>query len=231
MNAADTRSPMDTAATTLVKRLTRELDNFRDIAKYILPTPGDVRTFRHRRFGGSLPLSGSAGATTSLRRLQPPVRPGRPHRARHRDRRRRWWLSSSGAAGRGAWPSWTCRPPDDRRPSGARFPSGVLLARLRAGHLRSHHASAVSRPDPASTSPPGAQVRVDDLGEIAEDSTFGFSRPPCRFPLVYSQRHGRLHGGRPRDVHHVSAGGHAAVVGLIDRSTTTSALGFRTTTR
>ena len=53
---------MDTDVTTLVKRLTRELDNFRDIAKYILPTPGDVpRLSGIDLFGGTLPLGGSAG--------------------------------------------------------------------------------------------------------------------------------------------------------------------------
>ena len=53
---------MDTDVTALVKRLTRELDNFRDIAKYILPTPGEVPRIKGIDvFGGSLPLAGSAG--------------------------------------------------------------------------------------------------------------------------------------------------------------------------
>ena len=45
-----------------LKQLTREIDNFRDIAKYILPTPGETpRLDGVDIFGGVLPLSGSVG--------------------------------------------------------------------------------------------------------------------------------------------------------------------------
>jgi hypothetical protein len=45
-----------------LKQLTREIDNFRDIARYILPTPGEMpRLHGVDIFGGVLPLSGSVG--------------------------------------------------------------------------------------------------------------------------------------------------------------------------
>ena len=45
-----------------LKQLTREIDNFRDIAKYILPTPGETpRLNGVDIFGGVMPLSGSVG--------------------------------------------------------------------------------------------------------------------------------------------------------------------------
>ena len=45
-----------------LKQLTREIDNFRDIASYILPTPGEMPRLQGIDiFGGVLPLSGSVG--------------------------------------------------------------------------------------------------------------------------------------------------------------------------
>jgi serine phosphatase RsbU (regulator of sigma subunit) len=45
-----------------LKQLTREIDNFRDIARYILPTPGETpRLDGVDIFGGVMPLSGSVG--------------------------------------------------------------------------------------------------------------------------------------------------------------------------
>jgi serine phosphatase RsbU (regulator of sigma subunit) len=45
-----------------LEQLTREIDNFRDIAKYILPTPGETpRVQGFDIFGGTLPVSGSVG--------------------------------------------------------------------------------------------------------------------------------------------------------------------------
>ena len=45
-----------------LEQLTREIDNFRDIARYILPTPGEVPRLQGLDiFGGTLPQSGSVG--------------------------------------------------------------------------------------------------------------------------------------------------------------------------
>jgi len=45
-----------------LEQLTREINNFRDIAKYILPTPGEVPRLQGLDiFGGTLPQSGSVG--------------------------------------------------------------------------------------------------------------------------------------------------------------------------
>jgi serine phosphatase RsbU (regulator of sigma subunit) len=45
-----------------LRQLTREIDNFRDIAKYILPTPGEIPRLQGLDvFGGTLPLNGSIG--------------------------------------------------------------------------------------------------------------------------------------------------------------------------
>ena len=75
---------MDTDVTALVKRLTRELDNFRDIAKYILPTPGEVPRIKGIDvFGGSLPLARLGGRRPHhVHRLRAALRSRCPDRAR-----------------------------------------------------------------------------------------------------------------------------------------------------
>ena len=151
-----------------LEQLTREIDNFRDIARYILPTPGEVPRLQGLDiFGGTLPLSGSVGgdhliyvdfkqrfdldARIALAREQ-----GRPDlvdaprmvpaQGGHRARRR------VGA-------------PHDRRAAGRDAAPGVPARRhLRARRARPHHAPAVRAPQHALLPVVGrAQVRLAHL--------------------------------------------------------------------
>ena len=52
----------ESEASDELQRLTRELENFQDIAQQLVPLPGEVPTLRgFDIWGGSLPLSGSIG--------------------------------------------------------------------------------------------------------------------------------------------------------------------------
>jgi serine phosphatase RsbU (regulator of sigma subunit) len=64
-------------------------------------------------------------------------------------------------------------------------------------------------------------------GEIAEDSTFRFLSAAMPFPLVYSQRHGRFMEVDPEMCITFPPVGMLPSWDVIDRSTTTSALGFK----
>ena len=93
-----------------LERLTREIDNFRDIARYILPTPGEVPRLQGIDvFGGTLPLSGSVGGdhliyvTSSSASISTRASRSRASRAGPT-----WSRTSSGAAARPASRSWTC---------------------------------------------------------------------------------------------------------------------------
>jgi serine phosphatase RsbU (regulator of sigma subunit) len=232
MHATDTRSPMDTDVTALVKRLTRELDNFRDIAKYILPTPGDVPTLTGIDvFGGSLPLSGSAGGDHII----------------YLDFNRRYDLDARIA-----------RATEDRRPEvvahlqRCRQKAGLAVVDV-AGHRMTdallaamfHQAFLLGAIYELDTfgritrrlfenlntrfyQSSGAHKFVSMIyGEIAEDSTFRFLSAAMPFPLVYSQRHGRFMDVDPEMCITFPPVGMLPSWDVIDRSTTTSALGFK----
>ncbi len=58
----------DRDPTSELKRLTRELDNFQDIARYILPQPGEVPRLKGIDvWGGMMPLAPARSAATTSR--------------------------------------------------------------------------------------------------------------------------------------------------------------------
>ena len=218
MNATETRSAMDTDVTTLVKRLTRELDNFRDIAKYILPTPGDVPNLSGiDMFGGSLPLSGSAGGDHIIyvdfnRRYDLDARiarasaDGRPDVVAELQRcRRKAGLAVVDVAGHRMTDALLA----------AMFHQAFLLGAIYEldtfGRITRRLFENLNTRFYQSS---GAHKFVSMIyGEIAEDSTFRFLSAAMPFPLVYSQRHGRFMEVDPEMCITFPPVGHAAVVG------------------
>ena len=232
MSPADTRSPMDTDATALIKRLTRELDNFRDIAKYILPTPGDVPNLSGIDvFGGSLPLSGSAGGDHIIyvdfkrrydldARIARATEDRRPEVVAQLERcRRKAGLAVVDVAGHRMTDALLA----------AMFHQAFLLGAIYEldtfGHITRRLFENLNTRFYQSS---GAHKFVSMIyGEIAEDSTFRFLSAAMPFPLVYSQRHGRFMEVDPEMCITFPPVGMLPSWDVIDRSTTTSALGFK----
>ena len=214
---------MDTDVTALVKRLTRELDNFRDIAKYILPTPGEVPRLKGIDvFGGSLPLERLGGRRPHhLRRLQAALRSRCPDRARARadgrpdvvaelERcRRKAGIAVVDVAGHRM---------TDALLAAMLHQAFLLGAHLRARHLRPHHAAAVREPEHALLPVVGrAQVRLDDLRRDRRGRHVPVPVGGHALPRGLLARARSLHGRGSRAVRLVPAARHAAVVGR-DRS-------------
>ena len=223
---------MDTDVTTLVKRLTRELDNFRDIAKYILPTPGEVpRLSGIDMFGGTLPLGGSAGGDHII----------------YVDFKRRYDLDAriarAQADGRTdlVFELEQCRHKAGLAVvdvSGHRMTDALLAAMMHQAFLlgaiyeldtfgritRRLFENLNTRFYQSS----GAHKFVSLIyGEIAEDATFRFLSAAMPFPAVFSQKHGRLMEVDPELCISFPPVGMLPSWDVIDRNTTKSDLGFK----
>jgi serine phosphatase RsbU (regulator of sigma subunit) len=223
---------MENDVTTLVKRLTRELDNFRDIAKYILPTPGDVpRLAGVDVFGGTLPLSGSAGGDHII----------------YVDFKRRYDLDARIARAQAEdRPEVVLELERCRRKAGLavvdvaghRMTDALLAAMLHQAFLlgaiyeldtfgritRRLFENLNTRFYQSS----GAHKFVSMIyGEIAEDSTFRFLSAAMPFPSVFSQEHGRFMEVDPELCLTFPPVGMLPSWDVIDRSKTTSDLGFK----
>jgi serine phosphatase RsbU (regulator of sigma subunit) len=223
---------METEVTTLVKRLTRELDNFRDIAKYILPTPGEMpRLAGIDVFGGTLPLSGSAGGDHII----------------YVDFKRRFDLDARIARAQA-----DNRPDIVRELEKCRHKAGLAVVDV-AGHRMTdallaamlHQAFLVGATYELDTvghitrrlfenlntrfyQSSGAHKFVSmTYGEISEDSTFRFLSAAMPFPAVFSQEHGRFMEVDPELCLTFPPVGMLPSWDVIDRSTTSSDLGFK----
>ena len=180
-----------------LEQLTREIDNFRDIAKYILPTPGEVpRLQGFDVFGGTLPLSGSVGgdhliyvdfkqrfdldARIALAREQ-----GRPDVVTHLE----WCRRKAGIALVDV--------------SGHRMTDALLAAMLHQAFLLGAiyeldvHGRITRRLfehlNTRFYQSSGAHKFVSLIyGEMAEDATFRFLSAAMPFPSVFSARHDRF---------------------------------------
>jgi serine phosphatase RsbU (regulator of sigma subunit) len=223
---------MDTDVNALVKRLTRELDNFRDIAKYILPTPGDMpRLSGIDMFGGTMPLSGSAGGDHII----------------YVDFKRRYDLDARIARAQSEGRSdlvdelKRCQHKAGLAVvdvSGHRMTDALLAAMMHQAFLlgaiyeldtfgritRRLFENLNTRFYQSS----GAHKFVSLLyGEIAEDSTFWFLSAAMPFPAVFSQKHGRFMDVDPELRISFPPVGMLPSWDVIDRNTTKSALGFK----
>jgi serine phosphatase RsbU (regulator of sigma subunit) len=223
---------MDPDVTTLVKRLTRELDNFRDIAKYILPTPGDVpRLAGIDVFGGTLPLGGSAGGDHIVyvdfkRRYDLDARvaraeaDGRPDVVRELERcRHKAGLAVIDVAGHRMTDALLAAMLHQAFLLGAIYELdtfGRITRRLFENLNTRFYQSS------------GAHKFVSMIyGEIAEDATFRFLSAAMPFPAVFSQVHGRFMEVDPELRLSFPPVGMLPSWDVIDRNTTQSAMGFK----
>ena len=223
---------MDTDVTTLVKRLTRELDNFRDIAKYILPTPGDVpRLSGIDMFGGTLPLGGSAGGDHIIyvdfkRRYDLDARIARAQAEGRTDLvvelercRHKAGLAVVDVAGHRMTDALLAAMMHQAFLLGAIYELdtfGRITRRLFENLNTRFYQSS------------GAHKFVSLIyGEIAEDSSFRFLSAAMPFPAVFSQKHGRFMEVDPELCISFPPVGMLPSWDVIDRNTTKSDLGFK----
>jgi serine phosphatase RsbU (regulator of sigma subunit) len=215
-----------------LKQLTREIDNFRDIAKYILPTPGEMPRLQGLDiFGGTLPLSGSAGGDHLIyvdfkRRFDLDARialareQGRHDIITHLE----WCRRKAGIALVDI--------------SGHRMTDALLAAMLHQAFLLGAiyeldvHGRITRRLfenlNTRFYQSSGAHKFVSLIyGEIAEDATFRFLSAAMPFPLVFSARHDRFMEVSPDLRISFPPVGMMPSWDVIDRNTTTSTLGFK----
>jgi serine phosphatase RsbU (regulator of sigma subunit) len=215
-----------------LEQLTREIDNFRDIAKYILPTPGETPRLEGLDvFGGTLPLSSSVGgdhliyldfkqrfdldARIALAREQ-----GRPDVVTHLE----WCRRKAGIALVDV--------------SGHRMTDALLAAMLHQAFLLGAiyeldvHGRITRRLfenlNTRFYQSSGAHKFVSLIyGEMAEDATFRFLSAAVPFPSVFSARHDRFMEVSPDLRISFPPLGMMPSFDVIDRNTTSSMLGFK----
>ena len=215
-----------------LEQLTREINNFRDIAKYILPTPGEVPRLQGLDiFGGTLPQSGSVGgdhliyvdfkqrfdldARIALAREQ-----GRPDLVTHLE----WCRRKAGIALVDV--------------SGHRMTDALLAAMLHQAfllgaiyELDAHGRITRRLFEHLNTrfyQSSGAHKFVSLIyGELAEDASFRFLAAAMPFPSVFSARHDHFMEVSPDLRISFPPLGMMPSWDVIDRNTTSSMLGFK----
>jgi serine phosphatase RsbU (regulator of sigma subunit) len=215
-----------------LRRLTHELDNFRDIAKYILPTPGEHPRLRGLDiFGGSMPLSGSIGGDHLI----------------YVDFKQRFDLDARIELARAEnRPEVVTQLEHCRHKagialvdvSGHRMTDALLAAMLHqafllgaiyeldeSGRITRHLFENLNTRFYQSS---GAHKFVSLIyGEIAEDATFRFLSAAMPFPAVFSARENRfMEVGADLRISFPPLG-LLPSWDVIDRNTTTSTLGFK----
>jgi serine phosphatase RsbU (regulator of sigma subunit) len=227
---SDTMQDVDKA--DLLKQLAGELHNFEDIAKYLLPQPGEVPRLRGIDvFGGTLALKGSVGGDHLIyvdfkQRFDLPARiaraaaEGREELVENLQRCQRM----AGIALLDV--------------SGHRVTDALLAAMLHQafllgaiyeleifGQITQHLFENLNTRFYQSS---GAHKFVSMIyGEISEDAGFRFLSAGQPFPLVFSHEHDRFMEVSPRLCVSFPPLGMLPSLGLIDHSTTTSLLGFK----
>ena len=215
-----------------LRQLTREIDNFRDIARYILPTPGEMPRLQGVDiFGGVLALSGSVGGDHLIyvdfkqrfdldARIAQAREQGRHDVVQHLE----WCRRKAGIALIDV--------------SGHRMTDALLAAMLHQAFLLGAiyeldiHGRITRRLfenlNTRFYQSSGAHKFVSLIyGEIAEDSTFRFLSAAMPFPAVFSSRHDRfMEVGEDLRLSFPPLGMMPSW-DVIDRSTTTSTLGFK----
>ena len=222
----------DTDISAQLRQLTRELDNFRDIAKYILPTPGEIPRLEGLDiFGGTMAFSGSVGGDHLI----------------YVDFKRRFDLDARIALAREQGLSEVVTQLDRCRRkagialidvSGHRMTDALLAAMLHQAFLLGamYELDTLGRItrrlfenlNTRFYQSSGAHKFVSLIyGEIAEDATFRFLSAAMPFPVVFSTRHDRFMEVSPDLCISFPPLGMLPSFDVIDRSTTTSTLGFK----
>ena len=215
-----------------LKQLTREIDNFRDIAKYILPTPGEMPSLRGVDiFGGVMPLSGSVGGDHLIyldfkQRFDLDARIARAREQGRYDvvENLEWCRRKAGIALVDV--------------SGHRMTDALLAAMLHQAfllgaiyELDTHGRITRRLFENLNTrfyQSSGAHKFVSMIyGEVADDATFRFLAAAMPFPAVFSSRNDRfMEVGADLRISFPPLGMMPSW-DVIDRSTTTSSLGFK----
>ena len=215
-----------------LKQLTREIDNFRDIARYILPTPGEIpRLDGVDIFGGVMPLSGSVGGDHLI----------------YLDFKQRFDLDARIALAReqGRYDAVESLHRCRRKAgialvdvSGHRMTDALLAAMLHQAfllgaiyELDTHGRITRRLFENLNTrfyQSSGAHKFVSLIyGEITDDATFRFLSAAMPFPVVFSSRHDRfMEVGADLRISFPPVG-MLPSWDVIDRSTTTSSLWFK----
>ncbi len=215
-----------------LRQLTRELDNFRDIAKYILPTPGEIPRLQGLDiFGGTVAFSGSIGGDHLI----------------YVDFKRRFDLDARIALAREQGMSEVVTQLERCHHkagialidvSGHRMTDALLAAMLHQAFLLGamYELDTLGRItrrlfenlNTRFYQSSGAHKFVSLIyGEIAEDATFRFLSAAMPFPVVFSTRHDRFMEVSPDLCISFPPLGMLPSFDVIDRSTTTSSLGFK----
>jgi serine phosphatase RsbU (regulator of sigma subunit) len=222
----------DTDIAAQLRQLTRELDNFRDIAKYILPTPGEIPRLQGLDiFGGTMAFSGSIGGDHLI----------------YVDFKRRFDLDARIALAREQGLLEVVTQLDRCRHkagialidvSGHRMTDALLAAMLHQAFLLGamYELDVLGRItrrlfenlNTRFYQSSGAHKFVSLIyGEISEDATFRFLSAAMPFPVVFSTRHDRFMEVSPDLCISFPPLGMLPSFDVIDRSTTTSSLGFK----
>ena len=222
--------PLD--ASDALKQLTRELENFEDTAKYLIPQPGEIPRLRGIEvFGGTLALNGVVGGDHIIyvdfkqrfdlqARIAQATEEGRLEVVENLTRCQRM----AGIAVIDV--------------SGHRVTDALLAAMLhqafllgaiyeldRFGQITNRLFENLNARFYQSS---GAHKFVSMIyGEISEDARFRFLSAAQPFPLVFSARHDRFMDVSPHLCVSFPPLGMLPSLGVIDRNTTTSALGFK----
>ncbi len=222
----------DRDTTAELKRLTRELDNFQDIAKYLLPLPGEVPRLKGIDvWGGLMPVTGTIGGDHIT----------------YVDFKHRFDLQARIARARGEGKVdvvanlTRCAHMAGIAlidVSGHRMTDALLAAMLHQAFLL----GAIYELDSFGQitkrlfenlntrfyQSSGAHKFVSMIyGEIAEDAHFRFLSAGQPFPAVFSSQHDRFMEVSPQLCVSFPPLGMMPSLDTIDRSTTTSLLGFK----
>ena len=215
-----------------LKRLTRELDNFQNIAKYLVPLPGEVpRLNGIDVWGGSLQLNGSVGGDhiTYLDFKHRFDLNARIARAREEGKREvaenlQQCQSKAGIAVIDV--------------AGHRMTDALLAAMLHQAFLLGslyeldRHGQITRRLfenlNTRFYQSSGTHKYVSVIyGEISEDAKFRFLSAGQPFPAVFSNQHDRFMEVSPHLCQSFPPLGMMPSFNVIDRSLTTSLLGFK----
>jgi serine phosphatase RsbU (regulator of sigma subunit) len=215
-----------------LRRLTRELENFQNIAKYLLPLPGEVPRLRGIDvWGGSLPLSGTVGGDHITyvdfkqrfdlhARIERAHREGKPAVAENLARCQHMaGIALIDVAGHRMTDALLAAMLHQAFLLGALYELdmfGHITKRLFENlNTRFYHSS-------------GAHKFVSMIyGEISEDARFRFLSAGQPFPAVFSSQHDRFMEVSPDRCVPFPPLGMMPSLHVIDRNTTSSVLGFK----
>jgi len=223
---------MPSDAPNVVKHLERELANFQDMAQYLMPLPGERPQLEGIEvFGGTLALSGAVGGDHLIyvdfkqrfdldARIERAREDGRPDVVQHLQRCQRMaGIALLDVSGHHVTDAFLA----------AMFHQAFLLGAIYEldvyGHVTSRLFEHLNTRFYQSS---GAHKFVSLLyGEISEDARFRFVSAAQPFPLVFSREHDRFMEVEATRQVSFPPLGMLPSLNVIDRSRTTSVLGFK----